>query len=153
MLGSTACAASSMTTTSNCDVIRANMPLPLNDNVEHTTAASSRIASFTLSFSSARSNFFSEDAAAPAAKSPTSPTRSLTSASMETLSTLWCTFTPTRTSVGEYDVPFGPSNPECIMRRTISSSAELLGAHTKTFVRLFSRSPTISAFSGGGVGI
>jgi hypothetical protein len=39
------------------------------------------------------------------------------------------------------------------MRRTISSSAELLGAHTKTFVRLFSRSPTISAFSGGGVGI
>jgi hypothetical protein len=38
------------------------------------------------------------------------------------------------------------------MRKTISSSAELLGAQTSTLVRLLSVSPTTSGFSGGGGG-
>ena len=48
--GSTACAASSMITTSKGAVILANTPDPANDSVLHTTDASSRIDIRTWSF-------------------------------------------------------------------------------------------------------
>mmetsp|Transcript_4469 Transcript_4469/g.19055 ORF Transcript_4469/g.19055 Transcript_4469/m.19055 type:complete len:421 (+) Transcript_4469:1568-2830(+) len=129
--------------------MRANMPLPLKDKVLHTTEASSKMASFTRSRSSARSNFFSETFTVLSSVSSSSlPTRSRTKVSMETFSTPLCAFTPTRTKVGEYAFPSGPSKPLCMIRITISSSAALEGAHTKTFVRREALSPTISGVSG-----
>ena len=129
--------------------MRANMPLPLKDKVLHTTEASSKMASFTRSRSSARSNFFSETFTVLSSLSSSSdPTRSRTKVSMETFSTPLCAFTPTRTKVGEYAFPSGPSKPLCMIRITISSSAALEGAHTKTFVRREALSPTISGVSG-----
>ena len=130
------------------------MPLPLKERVEHTTEASSRIASFTRSRSSARSNFFSDTEAnvASSSFSKTSvpgagPARSRTSVSMETFSTPRCALTPTRTSVGEYAFPSGPRSPLCMIRITISSSAAFEGAHTSTFVRRRALSPTASGGS------
>lgn len=57
--------------------------------------------------------------------------RSATSRSSDTAATLWCTLTPTRTSLGVYRRPRESVSPVASSRPTISSSAPLLGAHTR----------------------
>lgn len=54
----------------------------------------------------------------------------MTSVSSATLCTLWWMFTPTRTTLGVKALPSLSVRPEVISRSTISSSAELAGAHT-----------------------
>eukprot|EP00959_Pyramimonas_sp_CCMP1952_P078711 1645459-Pyramimonas_sp.AAC.1 len=83
---------------------------------------SSRMAMRARSFSSRRLPFVRSLLA----------TRRSTSVSMDTLLMEWCAFTPTRTMLGMYDSPLASISPAVIMRCTISSSAELDGAHTST---------------------
>mmetsp|Transcript_8260 Transcript_8260/g.27478 ORF Transcript_8260/g.27478 Transcript_8260/m.27478 type:complete len:353 (-) Transcript_8260:9-1067(-) len=134
--GSTACAASSITTTSNPRDILENTELPLYESVEHTMAASSRICARTRSRS-----------VTPSA--PLAPLfwfvcakRCSISASMLTGRTEWWMLTPTRTTVGEYGSPFSSRMPAVMIRCTISSRALLDGAHTSTCARRWFRDPS-----------
>mmetsp|Transcript_26571 Transcript_26571/g.67647 ORF Transcript_26571/g.67647 Transcript_26571/m.67647 type:complete len:332 (-) Transcript_26571:453-1448(-) len=100
------------------------MEEPAKESVEQTMEASSRMAM--------RMRSRSTRLTLPPLRSFSTPSRASTMASSATERTLWCGFTPMRTTEGAYICPSLSMRPLLMMRYTISSSALLEGAHTST---------------------